>query len=35
MWTWGKTGEFQYPSLNHYYTNNKNNKQIKTNGNNK
>lgn len=25
MWTWGKTGEFQYPSLNHYYTNNKNN----------
>ena len=25
MWTWGKTGEFRYPSLNHYYTNNKNN----------
>ena len=23
MWTWGKTGEFSYPSLNHYYTNNK------------
>ena len=25
MWTWGKTGEFSYPSLNHYYTNNKTN----------
>tara|TARA_Y100000994_G_C15647765_1_gene424033 strand:- start:210 stop:932 length:723 start_codon:yes stop_codon:yes gene_type:complete len=25
MWTWGKTGEFSYPSLNHYYTNNKSN----------
>ena len=25
MWTWNKTGEFSYPSLFHYYTNNKNN----------
>ncbi len=22
MWTWNKTGEFSYPSLFHYYTNN-------------
>ena len=25
MWTWNKTGEFSYPGLFHYYTNNKNN----------
>ena len=25
MWTWNKTGEFRYPSLFHYYTNNKDN----------
>jgi len=23
MWTWNKTGEFSYPGLYHYYTNNK------------
>ena len=22
MWTWSKTGEFSYPGLSHYYTNN-------------
>ncbi len=25
MWTWNKTGEFSYPGLFHYYTNNRNN----------
>ena len=29
MWTWNKTGEFDYPGLFHYYTNKNDDAQYK------